>query len=582
MKTGARDDKARRERHRSRRTQQGTDRDLESPLQAGATEIGESRADFRAVVEKVHAGVLILDGKGRITFSNSTAAQLLQRSRGELIGSDFGIPSTNGVTEMEVLSNGQQQGIAEVRATETQWNGQAAFLVTLIDISMHKRAEAKIQHVAYYDALTGLPNRLLFIEHLNHALARARRDGAYIAVLFLDLDGFKAINDTYGHQVGDKLLAEVAERLGKMRKSDLVARMGGDEFTIMLEGLRTGSDASRPVESLLKAFAEPFRVANRSHYIDASIGIAIYPENGEDASTLLKNADIAMYRAKRGEEGPYLHYRAEMGHSMAGKLTLEQELRRALDREEIELWYQPQVDLSSGQVVGLEALLRWRHPVRSLVTAEHFVPTLEETGLIVPVGAWALDKACVQIRALDGAGWDIPVAVNVSGLQLRRGDFAKSMRMLLKRHGLGEGRLNLELTESGVMKNLGRSITALRELKALGISLIMDNFSVGYSSLSTLKRLPFDMVKIDGSFVHGLLAENDGVTLISVIIAMVHKLGKSVLADGVENKEQADLLLAEGCDLAQGWFFGRPVPAAELRLLGLEQDRFAKTGRPAP
>ena len=440
---------------------------------------------------------------------------------------------------------------------------------TLQDITERKAHEARIEYLANHDALTDLPNRNLLSDRLAQAIVQAHRTGQCLAALVLDLDRFKFINDSYGHPVGDALLKAVAARLkAAIREGDTVARLGGDEFVIMLPGLASSADAEIVVQKVLAQFADPFLVEGHELHVTTSIGMSAYPEDGADSDTLLKAADAALYCAKdRGRNGFQFYTRA-MGVEVEERAELESALYRAVERQEFELHYQPKVDLRSGQVRGVEALIRWRRPEVGLIAPDRFIPLAEESGLILPIGEWVLRTACAQVKAWQAAGYpELSMAVNVSARQFRQQDVPELVRAVLADTGLDARYLELELTESVLMQDKETVVRALRRLKRIGVMLSLDDFGTGYSSLSYLKDFPFDSVKIDGSFVRDATNSVVGASLTKSIIAMARSLSLTTVAEGVETEGQLSFLNSNRCDAIQGYYFSRPLPSNELMAL---------------
>ncbi len=426
------------------------------------------------------------------------------------------------------------------------------------------KAERHVRHLAYNDSLTGLPNRTLLTELLNQALDQARRDGSRLAVLFLDLDRFKYVNDTLGHDVGDRLLEGVAQRLRHcVRAGDCVARLGGDEFTVVLSKMVDINAAAQVANKIANGLAEPFAIAGHELFVAASIGISVFPQDGEDVSTLLRHADTAMYRAKRTSKG-YRFYEPSMDAKISGHLQLESALRRAVDRGEMRVEYQPELEAETGQVVGAEALLRWEHPSRGLVSPSEFIPLAEETGLIIPIGEWVLQTVCEQARSWMTHIPGFCVAVNLSGIQLQDPGFLGRLEALLGRTGTDPQRLVFEITESVWMEHATDTLSTLHRLKHLGIRLAIDDFGTGYSSLSYIKRLPVDILKIDRSFVHEIASDPADEAIVRGIMALAHALNLQVVAEGVESPDQQRALKAMGCDQFQGYLFAHPLPAADF------------------
>jgi diguanylate cyclase (GGDEF)-like protein/PAS domain S-box-containing protein len=481
---------------------------------------------------------------------------------------------------------------AEVSRDET---GRAVQMAgTVQDITQRKQAEEQIVYLAYHDTLTGLPNRRLFKERLTHTLAHARRHGHPVATLFLDLDRFKRINDTLGHSVGDLLLQEVAKRLvGCVRKSDSVgrpsvedfatdvARLGGDEFTVLLTEIKEIQDAAKVARRILAVLLEPFCLDHQEIFVTASIGITVYPSDGEDAENLLKNAEAAMYHAKDQGKNNYQFYNDSMNAASMKRLALENRLRKALERQEFLLYYQPQIDLFTQEIIGAEALVRWRHPEMGLVFPTEFIGLAEETGLITEIGEWVLTQACLQNKAWQTAGLKrIRMAVNLSSRQFQQRELIEIVSRVLARSGLDPRCLELELTESMVMPNAEEAVSTLRKLKAMGVRISLDDFGTGYSSLSYLKRFPLDTLKIDRSFMKDIVSDPDSMAITRAIIAMGHSLSLKVIAEGVETEEQLAFLKEQGCDEAQGYFFSPPLPEDEFRRLFEERSNSSMTGWP--
>ena len=437
---------------------------------------------------------------------------------------------------------------------------------------VRKQAEETLQFVAKHDALTRLPNRIMFLDRLELAIARAKRNGRRLAVMFIDMDRFKVINDTLGHEAGDTLLREVAKRLtGTLRTSDTVARLGGDEFVVLIEELSDPVYLGAIAQKLIDVLAASYLLSGQEYHITASIGISTCPDDSDDVQTLLRNADIAMYRAKEQGRNAFQFYSAQMNIHSLERLTLESSLRRALERNELVLHYQPQIDIRSGRITGVEALVRWQHPELGLVPPGKFITLAEETGLIVPIGEWVLDAACAQHRAWEQVGLGhLRVAVNLSPRQFTQGDLLKSVARILAQTGCNAKSLELEITEGMVMRNPESAVTLLQQLKDMGIHIAIDDFGTGYSSLAYLKRFPIDSLKIDRSFVTDIPGDAGDVAITMAIISMAHSLGMKVTAEGVETQEQLDFLRKEGCDEMQGYFFSKPLPVELVTALLLK------------
>jgi len=434
----------------------------------------------------------------------------------------------------------------------------------------HKNSQ--IHHISYYDVLTGLPNRLLFHDRLKRVLEQALRDNCMAAVMLVNLDRFKQVNDSFGHPVGDQLLQSVALRLeSHLRAGDTLAHMGGDEFAFVLGDMRVAHEAGNLALRILNSFAqEAIPLGQGEVFVAASMGISIYPPDGLDTTTLIKNADAALTHAKSEGRNNYQYYAAEMNAMALQHLTLETSLRRAYEREEFVLYYQPKVDLRSGKIIGMEALLRWQSPERGLVQPIEFIELLEETGLMLPVGEWVLRSACKQAALWVQSGFSsLRMAVNLSALQFRQADLSGMVQRICNETGLdlGLGTLELELTESLIMKNVEESTVTLNKLHEMGVSLAIDDFGTGYSSLSYLKRFPINTLKIDRSFICDLEDNQDDVAIVTAIVALGHSLDLKVIAEGVETVAQLHMLREMECDEIQGYMFSRPVPEAEMTFL---------------
>jgi len=433
---------------------------------------------------------------------------------------------------------------------------------TVQDITERVRDQEQLRFLAHHDVLTELPNRVLLMDRLVQAISRASRNKEMIAVFFLDLDRFKIINDTYGHDIGDKFLQVFAKCLHQeVRDTDTIARFGGDEFAVILEDVHHVEDVAHIAEKLLKTLARPYEIDQREFFVTTSIGISVFPDDATDAQSLLKNADAAMYRAKDFGRNNYQFYSQDLSTKAMERLTLENDLRRALEHEELLIHYQPQIDLKTRRVIAVEALLRWQHPELGLISPAKFIPVAEETGLIIPIGEWVLHMACVQVRAWQEAGMAVPVTVNLSGRQFVDGSLASTIVRTIDEIDLPPSLLELEITEGVVMHNPQTATQTLEQVNDYGVRIAIDDFGTGYSSLSNLKSYPIDTIKIDRSFIRDITTDPDDASIVQAIIAMAHSMGLQVVAEGVETEDQLAFLEKNQCDCVQGFLFSPPLPA---------------------
>ncbi|GAB2842333.1 hypothetical protein GCM10027277_06870 [Pseudoduganella ginsengisoli] len=516
------------------------------------------------------------------------ALAMLKRFQPDVILMDAVMPHMDGFTacaRLQEMPGGSSIPVLMITALQDNSSVERAFAAGASDyipkpihyavlsqrvrrIIEANRAEKRIRHLAYNDILTGLPNRTLFFELLGQGIEQAKNNGNHLAVLFMDLDRFKYVNDNLGHDVGDRLLVAVAQRVRhSVRNVDTVARLGGDEFTVVLGELDSPASAATAAHNICRVLSAPFQIDGHDIFVTSSVGIAMYPHDGDDVATLVKHADSAMYRAKKTNTG-FQFYEASMEHSISEHVRLESDLRRALEQHQLEVFYQPQATLEDGRVIGMEALVRWRHPVRGMVSPAEFIPLAEETGLIIPLGDWVLRTACAQLKAWMQQGLpQLRVAVNLSVRQLLQKDFTTSVETVLADTGLPAHLLELEITESTLMENAQDTLTALHRLRALGVRLSIDDFGTGYSSLSYLKRFPVDIIKIDRSFVRDVPQDADDAAIVTAIIALAHSLRLEVVAEGVETEGQLNFLKARRCDLLQGYHLSPAVPPDQFAQL---------------
>ncbi len=457
----------------------------------------------------------------------------------------------------------------EINSHVFHWNGRRFVQAIARDITDRKRAEETIRRQAYYDVLTNLPNRTLFKDRLEQAMKHAHRNKQMLGVIVLDLDRFKNINETLGHILGDKLLVAVAERLlGVLNESETIARFGGDEFTLLLPQVISIEEATQHAQKIIELLAAPFKLSNHELHVTTSIGMAFYPDDGENSEILLKNAETAMYRAKEQGRNNYQLYASVMNVSAFKQLLMENSLRRALEKEEFVVYYQPQVDIKTQQIVGAEALVRWQHPDLGLVFPTEFIGLAEETGLIVPIGEWVIRKVCAQNKRWQDAGFEkVCVSVNLSARQFQQRNLVATISRIIQETGLDPQLLGMEITESIAMKNADFTISALNELKKMGVHLSLDDFGTGYSSLSYLKRFPLETLKIDRSFVRDITTDPNDAAIVTAVIALAHSLKLSVVAEGVETEGQLAFLKTHGCNYVQGYIFSHP----------LSEENFLKT-----
>ncbi|MFH1495662.1 MAG: EAL domain-containing protein [Pseudomonadota bacterium] len=543
-----------------------------------------------AVFENTTEGVMITDANGRIIAVNRAFTEITGYGEEEAAGltgaalksgrhdkqfyaSMWGAIRENGRWQGEIWNRRKSGDIfpewLNISVVKDERGRITHYVGVFSDISAMKESESRLDHLAHHDPLTGLPNRLLLNARMEHALARAHRSNTLLAVLFLDLDRFKNINDTLGHPIGDLLLQEVAHRLnGCIREEDTVSRLGGDEFTILLEDLADSRFASTVAEKILDSLADKFMLHGHEIFVTCSVGISIFPADGSDITTLLKNADSALYRAKEQGRNNYQYYTEELTTRAMERLAMENSLRHALQRDELVVYYQPQVDLYNGSIIGMEALVRWQHPEIGLISPNAFIPLAEETGLIIPIGEWVLRTACAQLKRWMDAGLPkIRVGVNLSSRQFNQNNLDEVVAAALRDTGLPPDCLELELTERMIMQDAESTITILHKLRALGVQFSIDDFGTGYSSLSYLKRFPIDRIKIDQSFVREITSNPEDAAVSQAIISLSHSLNLKTVAEGVETAEQQEFLRTLQCDEIQGFHFSRPVPEQEMGVL---------------
>ncbi len=554
---------------------------------------------YHRAVESANNGIIITDVKAHdhpVVYANPAFERMTGYPPSESLGSNprFLLGQDRGQMELEAIRSALRQrrpGNAVLRnyrkdgtlfynelfvSPVRDETGEVTHTISVMtDITERKRYEEELEHQANHDALTGLANRTLLMDRLEHSLAYAQRYAQKPAVLFVDLDNFKTINDTLGHDVGDRLVQAVAKRLVHcLREVDTVARLGGDEFVVVIQDAPEESDVTHVMRRILEALSHPFAIDGSELFVTCSIGAALHPRDGDDVATLLKNADAAMYRAKEMGRGGFQFFTREINERVSERMVIERELHGAVARGELQVFYQPQLDVRTGTIVGAEALLRWTNPRLGSVSPARFIPVAEESGLILPVGRWVLETACADSRGWIAEGWDnARLSVNLSARQFRQADLYHHIEELLQDTGLSNFILELELTESMVMQNPEQAIGTMRALKDIGLRLAIDDFGTGYSSLSHLRHFPLDILKVDQSFVRDISNHAEGEAIAAAIVSIGHALGKKVVAEGVETPDQLEFLRGHGCDEYQGFLFSPAVPAARFRELLLKNGQ---------
>lgn len=520
--------------------------------------------------------ILGLDAKTDPSTFDALMQRVPERERSRLLESFMSLRDSGGNYELEhriVRPDGSERFVLQKAEADPNNEKNAWFRGTLQDITERKINEARIEYLANHDALTDLPNRNLLADRITHSIAQALRADHHLAVMILDLDRFKFINDNFGHAVGDGLLKTVAERLKSViREGDTVARLGGDEFVVVLSTLDSADKLKAIAKRILDTLSKPCIIEGHELHITTSIGASVYPEDGTNDDVLLKTADAALYSAKDSGRSCFVRYTREMGVQAEEQADLANALHYAIERNELELYYQPKVDLKTGQITGVEALLRWRRQGVGLISPEIFIPVAELTGLIISIGEWALRMACAQAKSWHEAGHtDLTMAVNISARQFRQNNVHKLVCSALEESGLDAKYLELELTESVIMRDREKALSELKALKKVGVKLALDDFGTGYSSLSYLKDFPFDVIKIDKAFISDAARSDEGASLTKSIISLAESLHMRTVAEGVETNEELDFLNVNRCNAMQGFYFSRPLPADELNSLLGEQ-----------
>lgn len=569
-------------------------RDITSRLQAEA-ELRDSEQRFRVAFNQAAVGLAHVAPQGRWLMANQKLCEIVGYSHKELLSlryqdlthpddlpADLELGRRMLAGEVHEQSrekryrhkNGRYIWVNLTSSLVWDASGKPKYYSTVVeDISRRKQVEGELLHLANHDALTGLPNRSLLLDRLSQAIAFADRFSSEVAVMLIDLDRFKNINDSLGHDVGDKIILEISARLlSKVRHGDTVARWGGDEFVVVLGDMGREEAVANFAQKLLEALSQPMTIEGHELYPAGSIGVSLYPKDGDDANALLRNADTAMYRAKDAGRNNFQFYANEMNARALDRLKLDSGLRRALLRDEFVLHYQPQMDIRTGAIVGMEALLRWQPPGQAMVFPNEFIPIAEETGLIVQIGEWVLRTACAQLKVWQSSGvcHGVAMAVNLSARQFKQHNIVKMVSRILQETGCAPESLELEITESVVMDDPEAAVAILQQLSDMGVSLAIDDFGTGYSSLSYLKRFPIDALKIDRSFVRDITIDSDDAAIAKAVIALAHSMKLKVIAEGVETAEQLEFLREQQCDQMQGYFLSRPVSATQLAQLLIE------------
>ncbi|MCG8024144.1 MAG: EAL domain-containing protein [Candidatus Thiodiazotropha endolucinida] len=574
-------------------------RQLKATNQSIQLRLQESESLHKFIVNNSPDMIYLLDHEGRFAFINERVKSLLGYDQKEIIGEHFSkLIHTEDIERAHFTFNERRAGeratrSAELKLSSKNNNGSRFFDSGTVpvelssigiyttnddktksfigtygvarDISERKQAEELIKYQLYHDLLTNLPNRSLFRDRLNMAMAQSKRSGKKLAIMYLDMDRFKIINDSLGHYVGDELLKMVGQRLrSELREADTLARVGGDEFNLLVPEINDIQDARNLAEKILRLTLEPFIIKNEEIFISFSIGISIYPSDGDTKDSLIKHADIAMYKVKNAGKNGYAFYSEKMKAHFSQSLDIENGLRKAISTNELCLYYQPQFDINNGYMKGVEALVRWKHPEKGTIQPNEFISVAEESGLIIPLGEWVLRRACTDIkRWMEQEGISLQLSVNISMQQLEMDQFVNKALKIIKRHQLPKDTLELEITEHAIMQDMEKAIDALTKLSHKGIRIAIDDFGTGYSSLGYLQNLPINTLKIDRSFVQGIKTSEDN-SIIDAIIAMAKGLNLNLIAEGVENQTQIDHLSRAGCGLAQGFFYSHPVPEDEL------------------
>lgn len=569
---------------------------INQELQKSIKIISDKEAETAAILETAADAILMFDEEGKIVLCNYSAERLFGYFREEILNNNIinffqfnaNLPKkiskvlfflenidTSAVAELKAITKDKTLLPVELSASSIELTKGQFHILIIRDVTERKRLEAQLAYQATHDALTGLPNRLLLLDRLQQAILSAEREKKLVAVVFFDLDRFKMINDSHGHDIGDALLKEVAQRIKKViRKSDTFARMGGDEFVIVLRSLADEKACLPVLQKIMACIARPFYINDLEINTSTSIGVSVFPEGGRMAEVLLKNADAAMYRSKDLGRNTFNFFNKNMNERLQKRLELESFLYKALKNQEFFLHYQPIYSLRTKKIVGVEALIRWQHPKLGLVPPQQFIPLAEEIGLILPLGEWVIQQACKQMRKWHNQGYnDLHISINVSAHQLKRTSIVHTIQRTCETTKIAPQFINIELTESSILEDIESAQRILKALKELGVNLVIDDFGTGYSSLTYLQKFPVGFIKIDRSFINYITDKSEDVAIVLSIISMAHSLGLKVVAEGIENPEQADFLAKYHCDMVQGFYFCYPLPADQISLILAETNR---------
>ncbi len=567
-----------------------------SEIKQAQLALKNSEEQFKLFMKNLPAGAFIKDENHNIIFSNQYLNDffgvdtLVNKNIKELLSpqdyesiikkSDLVLEKGIYTTEEKLLDKNNQEKYFQAHRFLIQKDDKNLIAGIFSDITNQKKTQSKLNILAHYDLLTNLPNRALFQDTLVKKISKSRRNKTKFALMFIDLDNFKMINDTLGHDYGDLLLIEVAKRLNNiLREEDLVSRLGGDEFTVILDDIKDTAYPSIVAQKIIDSLSQPVKLDDEIGYIGASVGIAIFPDDAANKEDLIKNADMAMYSAKQGGKNIYRYFTEDMNADAKERLELSNDLRNAIQNDQLQLYYQPVIDTSNNTLYGCEALIRWEHPKYGIITPDNFIRLAEEGGFMAKIGKWIMKKACTQLSIMQKLGLNIKIAINISSKQLTQNHLEHTLKTIIKESGIDPSLLELEVTESFLMENIKQVEIALTNLKKIGINTAIDDFGTGYSSLARLKKLPISKLKIDKSFIGDIPTDEDDMQIASTIIALAKQLNLDVVAEGVETKEQVDFLKAQGCTLMQGYYFSEAI--AEKNFNSYLRDKTHKTTQTA-